>query len=318
MTIDPVQLPGDERPHPHHSMEWWYFVSHVKPTADPAHPGFTIAFVVLRARVVVDGSIGLRLFVDHRTGVRPALQATRVFDDVYQRHGGNGYRFDLIPAIRRDVTWSIEASQSLHYRLRVHEHRRYTVELDVRPGVAYLLGNQGIVDYGQGVELAYYVRPHLPTTGLIAPDGGSPVEVSGHTWLERQWGDADYTAVRWKYLLIHASDAEQWIFFRLEHLHGARSRMNFGCRMTNGQIHTLPEAAIRIDDLPAGASPLPVRSRVEVPAYGIDLEVVPLFGTDQYYRPLVAPAFFEGASDVTGTIEGKPVACWGMTEMANY
>jgi len=39
---------------------------------------------------------------------------------------------------------------------------------------------------------------------------------------------------------------------------------------------------------------------------------------NQYYRPHLAPPFFEGASRVTGSLGERQIDCWGMTEMANY
>lgn len=315
-SMRPVVLPADERPHPDRAMEWWYFVGHLKPAGRPEHPGFTVGFIVLRAWVVLEGAIGLVLFVDHENGVRPLRQAQQLLHRTFAPHGENGFRFEF-GRLDASRSWSIEASEDLHYSLRLREEGQYLIDLDLRSGPAYRLGVEGIVDYGQQVELAYYVRPHLWTTGRLRPDGAEPIDVEGHMWLERQWGDEDVTAVQWKYLLIHVSPQEQWIFFRLRHRRGARTETRFGCRMTNGQLERVAPDEIQIDDT-GDVAGVPVRTRVRVASRHLDLRIEPLFEERQYYRPDLVPPFFEGASRVRGVIDQRAVDCWGMTEIANY
>lgn len=317
MPDRPVALPMDERPHLDRLIEWWYFVGHLKPVGQDDHPGYTIGFIVLRAGFVLHGVVGLVLWVDHAKGVRPACESNRLLSTAYTSQGASGYRFEFPTGGLGGQTWTLEASDDLHYSLRLSENGVFSIDLDLAPGPAYLLGDRGVVDYGQDVQLAYYVRPHLPTKGRIRPGGGPAIDVAGHMWLERQWGDENPTAVRWKYLLVHASDREQWIFFHLAHLRGARGEKRFGCRMRDGVLEHLPERDIEIVDVPRAGGP-PVASEVRVPSRGIDLVIEPLFGQRQHYRPRLAPAFFEGASRVQGKIAGEPIDCWGMTELANY
>lgn len=312
----PVELPRDERPHPEHAMEWWYFVGHLTPVSDRSHPGFTIGFIVLRARVLLEGVVGIVLVVDHANGVHPMREAIQLMRRTYAPEGRTGFRFEFPGELDPARSWTIDASDDLHYGLRLHENGRYTIDLDVEPGPAHLLGDLGIVDYGQGVELAYYVRPHLPARGrLRLPGGGSPVDVDGCMWLERQWGDENVFDVEWKYLLIHVSPDEQWIFFRLRHRVGPRGERRFGCRMTAAGCEQLPEADVVVTDF-GDVAGMPVGSRVRVASRDVDVIVEPLFGVDQYYRPSLSPAFFEGASEVRGRIGGREVRCWGMTEIA--
>ncbi len=318
--MQPVVLPADERPHDDQLMEWWYFVGHLKPADQPQHPGFTIGFVVLRATIFVQGAIGLILFVDHAAGVRPLRQATQFLYRVYAPHGQHGFRFDFRPdELDASRSWSIEASEDLHYRLRLSENGRFVIDLDLRPGPAYLLGVDGIVDYGKGVELAYYVRPHLDTTGRLRLDDADPIDVVGHMWLERQWGNENVTAVQWKYLLIHVSEHEQWIFFWLRHRVGEQAEKRFGCRMSADRFEQFSGDEIDIDDS-GDVEGIPVRTRVRVdtPDHILDLTIEPIFENDQYYAPTLTLPFYEGASRVEGTIDGRAVVCWGMTEIANY
>jgi predicted secreted hydrolase len=79
-------------------------------------------------------------------------------------------------------------------------------------GPAVRLSETGIMDYGGGYQLAYYVRPKIAVRGTLQLTDRLE-DVTGVGWYERQWGAWPGDRFGWKYLNINLDAGDQWLIY---------------------------------------------------------------------------------------------------------
>ncbi|HJQ84289.1 MAG TPA: lipocalin-like domain-containing protein [Candidatus Binatia bacterium] len=323
--LDPVRLPQDELAH-EWPVEWWYFAGHLVDADDPDE---RLSFMVTAIRgtkwfLPTAATVSLFKRIDHQRGPLPLLQSGGAFEVVYEGVDDPvayqfRYRASLLNFFAASPeAWDLDGTPG-RYRVRLHDDGGTTLlDLSLRdPGPTVLLGDAGIVDYGEGHRLAYYARPCLVARGDAA-FGGRRRRVHGSAWYERQWGSAPADAYAWKYVNVSLDDGERWFLFHTRL--GAAVRYYAARVSAGGALEPLPFGAADFRDLDVDGRPLASAITVATPQGPLVLRVEPLFGAEDDLRSIYpgVPSFWESACRVEGTRNGTPVRGWSMTELHGY
>jgi predicted secreted hydrolase len=301
--LAPVQLPRDEQPHTA-SVEWWHFTAHLVEPRD-----LTLVVSVLkgtpRGLETLSGLVALVIAIDRQRGTHQVEHFVRPMWLAHSEPSEGGFRFSF--GEHGSARRSLSVGGSLgRYRIR-SSSLRLALEL-AQDTPAALFGDRGVMRYPGGTELAYYAHPELALLGELE---GRPV--AGRGWMEHQWGSARVRDFRWKYLAIQLDRGEQLIAFEAER---GGSTMRYAARIgASGHATELDQVEL----IGRGSSSFRgwlLSTTLKAP--GIELEIDPIF-EEQRVRtaltPWLLPEFFEGASAVSGTIDGQRVSGFAMTEL---
>ena len=322
-SLDPVRLPRDELSHDY-PVEWWYFVGHLSDTASADRLSFMLTAIRGTISILPPATLSFFKRIDHQAGPLPLLQCGEPFLAAYEgsehpvsyrfRYRGNVFNL----WIASPESWEIDGQPGA-YHVRLW-NAAGGIEMDVDldcTAPAVLVDGNGIVDYGSGHQLAYYLRPKVAVRGR-ARIGGTVREVRGSGWYERQWGAVPTDSFAWKYLNVSLDDGEQWIFFHTRL--GASVRYYAGRMPAAGGLEALPIDPGDFRDIEVGGRPLGTDLAVRTSAGRVELHVRPLFGTEDDIRSMYPgmPPFWESVCRVEGTRGGIPVQGWSMTELHAY
>jgi predicted secreted hydrolase len=318
-----VRLPRDELTHDY-PVEWWYFAGHLADAAGTESMSFMVTAIRGTKWFLPPATVSFFKRIDHRRGPLALRQAGLAFAVAYDDSSApvsyrlryDGSVFNLWYAT--SDAWQIDGEPG-RYRLRLWDHGG-NLEADlqlVADAPAVLLGADGVVDYGGGHALAYYVRPKVTASGTVRIDG-KPCAMRGPGWYERQWGNAPTDAYSWKYVNVALDDGEQWIFF---HTHLGPHERYYAARMPRtGGLEPLAFATEGFRDVVVAGRPLGTDLRVGTPDGDVVLAVRPLFPEEPDITSMYpgVPPFWESACRVEGTRGGAPVRGWSMTELHGY
>ena len=175
-----------------------------------------------------------------------------------------------------------------------------------------------------GVEQYDFALPRMETSGTVSIDGDS-YEVTGISWLDRQWGglpkqldgNKGMSGLRWTWL---------------------NPQMSNGCNITMGQIINFDAKAVEkfadislpdgslisanidiIETLEEWISPntgnkYPTKMHIRIPALDTDLIAEVPYKEQEILSKIPDLNKYEGAILVTGTMFGKPVTGEGFAE----
>ena len=287
-------------------MEWWYFFGHVHST-DPDRPAsWSIVTTLLKRRMAFGGWPTTWLAA---TQVVDTLRRTRICTGAIPSlscYDAAAFRWST-PSFPRLPHWQLtRGTTDWHLAYR----RRVTLDLTFDdPGPTLPVGPEGVMQYGGGHELGWYMRPSLTLTGSVSA-GNGPVAVHGHGWMERQWGWSPVETFAWRYLTLRLEDGRRFLLFhsRVEGHH-----TTYGLRIeADGGTTPIPDLTLTPipPSAPAGYPVTAVRGG------GLDL-LVSALPIDQLIQPGLpgAPEFYEGFSDVRGRVDGADVYGVGVTEL---
>ncbi|MCP5157532.1 MAG: carotenoid 1,2-hydratase [Ectothiorhodospiraceae bacterium] len=321
-------FPADHGSHPEFRTEWWYFTGTLR-AEDGRRFGFQLTFFrfavaaeqpprdsawatrqVWMAHFAVSDEAGRR-FAAHERFARGALGMAgaraapfRVWLDDWAVDGADR---GLAPAV-----------------LRAREGDD-AIELALSPGKPVVLqGDAGLSRKSAepGNASYYYSLTRLPARGVVTVDGVRHT-VRGEAWLDREWGTSALAAdqVGWDWFALRLDDGRELMFYQLRRRDGTADPASAGSLVeVDGRRRPLAAGDVRLTARSTWRSPrsgarYPVAWRLEVPAEGIDLEVVPWL-TDQELD--VSFRYWEGAVDVRGRAGDRAVRGEGYLEMTGY
>ena len=327
----PVRIPADELAH-RHSAEWWWFVCHLVTADDGPERRFDAFAVVLRGG---SAAVAIQRVCDD-TGTLLKGAHAGLFSQLYTPlpspeafafrgqsflsslpsvgdpwfigappmvlRGGDGI-YDL--ALGHTDPWASRGAAAIDGDIG-----SMALSLRTRAGAA-LLGDRGVMNYGDAPDMAYYCWTNLALTGRVNTAGGAR-PVRGVGWLERQWGDGDPQGATWKYISIQLDDGRAMVFFRATP--NGHPMVRRGARIdAGGSVVSVDPAHIRIDDARRWKHYW-IDSVIRAP--GIELTVT-AFREDNEVDLSVpwVPSFWEGAGRVEGTVDGDAVSGRSFTEI---
>jgi predicted secreted hydrolase len=189
-------------------------------------------------------------------------------------------------------------------------------------------GADGISQKGSlpGNASHYYSLTRIRTTGSIVVEG-ERFEVEGQSWMDHEFGTSFLEPEQrgWDWFSIQLDDGTDLMVFQIRRDDGSRDPRSSGTLVAAsgeatpvraGEFALEPGASWRS---PSSGASYPVVWRVTIPNHGLDLEVRGALD-DQELRTerSTGVTYWEGAVDVTGARDGRPVSGRGYLEMTGY
>jgi predicted secreted hydrolase len=310
-TPQPVVFPADDGPHDNIT-EWWYYTGHLT-AADGHQYGFE--FVIFQI-----------LPVDRP----PAYSAHLAITDI----GRGTFQFDyrgqtggqlLAGAHPIDLTvdgWTLVGGDGQD---RIHAGMDgYSLDLQIQEIKPPVLHNKiGYFEITEGIGSYYYSRTRMAATGTLTIDG-TPVEVTGQAWSDRQWGNF-YPVSGWDWFSLQLDDGRDIMLWRSHDQQGNTTYPGWGTLVDAvGTAHHLDEGTFDLQateywtSLHSGGN-YPAAWTITIPSEDLQLSVTPVLKDQELRIPSpYSVIYWEGAVNVSGTRSGQPISGKGYVELTGY
>ena len=167
----------------------------------------------------------------------------------------------------------------------------------------------------------YYSATRLAAEGTVAVEGAT-YDVSGRAWMDREWSTSALAEdqVGWDWFSLQLDDGRDLMYYQLRTRDGTPDAESDGVLVVaDGAKTTLRREDVQLEVLDTWTSPqggtYPSGWRLQIPAQSLDLTVTPYFEAQELD---VSVRYWEGAVQVTGTADGKPIAGSGYVELTGY
>jgi predicted secreted hydrolase len=322
-------FPADHGAHEGYRTEWWYFTGNLTGSAGNAY-GFELTFFKF-ALPVAGATRESRFATDTIWMAHFALTdiaaASFVADERLSR-GTLGLAGATLAPFRVWVEdWSADGEFGTSARMTLRAASSdAAIDLELSGFERIVLqGEDGLDRKGPEIGNAsyYYSAPRLGVTGIVRSGNRAADQVSGHAWMDREWGTSALSAgvTGWDWFALRLDDGRDLMFYRLRRADGSASSFSGG---------TLTDAAgatrrLRAEDValeiaerwqsPASSVTYPIGWRMRVPAEALDLVITPSL-RDQELR--LSVRYWEGAVAITGRSAGEEIIGRGYLELAGY
>ena len=330
------QFPRDHFNHPEFQTEWWYYTGNLR-TADGRPFGFELTFF--------------------RHAVDRAPQPAGVWDvrDVWLAHlalsdigGGRFYHTERLtrsgPGLAGagaaqarvwngnwQVRWSLDprapggvAEQELQ---AVAEDFRFSLALrPAKPPVIHGIDGVSQKAPGPGRASHYISFTRLAARGAIEIVGRE-FTVEGLAWMDHEFFTHQLAPDQsgWDWFSLQFDDGSELMLFRLRRRDGAADPYSAGTFVDPaGRARHLAAADFSVTPGSSWTSPAtgarhPVAWNVRVPALGIEAAFATRLPDQELAgRNRSGTAYWEGAIEIAGTRQGRPLAGVGYLEMTGY
>jgi predicted secreted hydrolase len=325
-----ITLPADHASHPDYKLEWWYYTGNVD-AADGRRFGYQLTFF----RVGVDPAPAN----PSRWTVRDLYMAHLAVTDVNGRRyrfsdrmnragpGWAGARTDRYRVWNDDWDAGLAAPRTHHLRAGTREFGLDLTLDEDRPPV--LNGDRGYSQKGSspGNASYYYSLTRMPTRGAITIDGRS-IPVSGASWMDHEFGTnfLEASQVGWDWFSIQLGDGRDLMIFQLRRDDGSIDPHSSGTLVdAGGRVSPITIASTfaltpgRVWTSDVSHARYPVAWHVSVPTAALDLDVTAALDDQELHTEhSTGVTYWEGAIDVHGRSNDRPVDGRGYLEMTGY
>jgi len=320
-------FPEDHGSHPDFRTEWWYLTGNVA-TASGRRFGyqFTLFRNALAAEVPTreSGWATRQIFMAHLAITDEERQSFHFFERFARGAMGlAGVELEPFRAWLED--WQLTSrSSSPPFRLQARAGD-IAVDLDLDPVKPLVLqGEAGLSRKGRepGNASYYYAFTRLATSGRIRL-GEVELEVSGSSWLDREWSTSALEAGQsgWDWFALQLDDGTDLMVYQMRRDDGTADPMSSGSHIdADGERSPLLWSDFQLEVLDGWISPetgvqYPSGWRLRLPAQELELTIEPVL-RDQELR--LSVLYWEGAVRVEGEREGAPISGRGYVELTGY
>ena len=307
-------FPEDHGPHPGFRIEWWYVTANLKDAQGRVFGvQWTLFRNALQAGPVESGWRDSTIWLGHAA----VTSATRHYAAERYARGGVGQAgAQAAPFTAWLDDWNFAtrpgaASALADMQLKATGPQfAYDLHLtSSRPLV--LQGDNGYSRKSdQGQASYYYSQPFFTAAGNVTLDG-TPYQVSGPAWLDREWSSQPLAASQtgWDWFSLHLDRGEQLMLFRVRQKDGAGyltgtwiDQQGHTQTLHNDDIQLTPLATTEID-----GRTVPTRWSLKIP--GKQLDITPQAVNPKAWMNLSIP-YWEGPVQFDGGV--------GYLEMTGY
>jgi predicted secreted hydrolase len=325
-----LRLPADHASHPEYRIEWWYYTGNLTSKAGRRF-GYQLTFF----RIGVDPAPAN----PSRWTVRDLFLAHFAITDIAgRRHraveklsrpalGWAGARTDVLRVWMDD--WSVHHGDRGHHLTASSAEPSLMLDLSLGEGRPPVLhGERGYSQKGSepGNASHYYSLTRMPTRGTLAIDG-ERFEVEGASWMDHEFGSSflEKTQAGWDWFSIQLDDGTDLMLFQLRAADGSVDPRSSGTIVAgDGRISPFAAGAFTLTPVRRWSSPTsgasyPVEWRIDAPGSRLALTVRAAVDAQEMHAGLQSGiAYWEGAVEIAGTRDGRPVTGRGYLEMTGY
>jgi predicted secreted hydrolase len=334
------EFPRDYFDHPDYQTEWWYYTGNLK-TANGRRFGFELTF--FRQAATRDPAKvavwDLRdLYLAHLA--LSDLDGGRFYHTERANRAGPGIA-GVKEAKRRiwNGNWQVQWHGDTQMLRAVDQ--RFALDLALRSEKPPVInGENGVSQKAAGLGRAshYISLTRLRASGEISV-GSDKFAVTGLAWMDHEFftHQLDPNQVGWDWLSLQLDDSTELMLFRIRRKDGSVDPYSAGTvvdargvgeHLAVGDFALRPVTGDPQDRAGPGAvtwtSPVthaayPIRWKISVPKYGIELAVsTPLAGQELTGTGKLAPSYWEGAIQLTGSKGNMALSGVGYLEMTGY
>lgn len=322
----PIVLPDDHRSHPEFRLEWWYYTGHL--FAGGRRFGYQITFfrVGVHATPQVPSRWAVRdVFMAHAALTDVAASTHVAFERLNRAGVGWAGASDTTYEVWNE-DWRAQLENGRH-RLTA-ETPAFALDLSLEEGkrpVLHGAGGYSRKGSSSGNASYYYSLTRMPTQGYLTV-GRERHRVEGASWMDHEFGTTflETTQAGWDWFSIQLEDGTDVMMFQLRGSDGRADPQSSGTLVdAGGRSRALEAAAFelvagRIWQSPVTRGRYPVEWRVRVPGERLDLSVRAVVADQELNGLASGVAYWEGAVDVEGSRDGRPVSGRGYLEMTGY
>ena len=325
----PFVFPADHGPHPGYRQEWWYFTGNLA-TPEGRRFGFQLTFF----RTALTPAPAARASA---WATNQAYMARFTLSDI---DAGRFHAFERFSRAALGLAgasvqpfrvwledWSAQGTgddAALPMRLRAAQDGvAIDLSLDsLKPPV--LQGDRGLSQKGPapGNASYYYSLTRMPTHGTVRI-GSRSFPVEGLSWMDREWSTSALSGdqVGWDWFALQLSDGRELMFYQMRRRDGSADPFSSGVLVqAEGASRrlALQEVELRVAghwQSPRSGARYPSRWTIRIPAEELELEVVPHLAGQELD---LAVRYWEGAVQVRGNAQGRPVTGQGYVELTGY
>ncbi len=323
-------FPRDHASHPDFKTEWWYYSGHLR-TEEGSRFGYQLTFF----RVGVDAA--LQGDGRSRWAVRNLYLAHFAISDLEQRrllYWERRSRGALESAGASAETirvwngnWSATEDGKAH-RLAA-KVEGYAIELALTPAKSPVIhGVNGVSQKAEGLGRAshYYSLSRMDTNGTLTY-AGKVQKVTGSSWMDHEFGSNQLTPfqVGWDWFALQLEDGAELMLYQIRHTNGDPDPHSSGSLIhPDGRVEHLPVDAFRLEPQEVWQSPksggrYPIRWRISIPRYLIDLTVEAAFPDQELdTQGSTQVIYWEGSVSLSGSSRGRSISGVGYLEMTGY
>ena len=320
-------FPEDHGSHPDFRTEWWYLTGNV--TA-PSGRRFGYQFTLFRNALTAEEPTSesewatRQIFMAHFAVTDVDAESFHFFER-FARGAMGLAGVELGPFRAWLEDWQITSrSSSPPFRLQARADD-IALDLDLDPVKPLVLqGEAGLSRKGRepGNASYYYAFTRLATAGRIRL-GEVELEVSGSSWLDREWSTSALEAGQsgWDWFALQLDDGTDLMVYQMRRDDGTADPVSSGSLVgSDGAKVDLDWDEFRLEVLDRWSSPssgttYPAGWRLVLPREKLTLLIDPLV-PDQELR--LAVTYWEGAVTVEGDRDGVPITGRGYVELTGY
>ena len=333
-NVRPFKFPDDHGPHPDFQTEWWYYTGNLE-SADGRRFGYQLTFF---RRAITPPSTAAQ-------GATPRASDWAT-NQIYFAHfaltDAKNNRHDSTERFSRGAAnlagasgnpfrvwienWDAVSLNANASSMQLHaDNEGHAINLALtssKPPV--LQGDRGLsAKSDEPGNASYYISfTRMKTTGSVTVNG-EQWAVTGDSWMDHEWSTAALgpNAVGWDWFSIQLSDNRELMLFQIRNKDGSIEPVSSGTLVeADGTTRYLPRDQFKIDVPSTWTSNItratyPARWSITVPSANIQIDLKPIVANQEMILSIV---YWEGAVDISGQSNGKPVTGRGFVEMTGY
>lgn len=320
-ALPPVRFPQDEGGHSDLT-EWWYYTGHLNATD---HAGMTHRY-----------GFELVVFQALRSSLPPVYASHFAISDITRGQFHFDQRRLVVPApvpvgsATRGIDvhvgdWSIQGLNGQDQLIARMQDYAINLKLAAIKPPALHNGN-GLITYGLGGFSYYYSRTRMQVAGSIN-DHQQHLTVKGQAWMDHQWGNfLSLGGGGWDWYSIQLNNTTEMMLYFIRDASGNAISTYGGYIDAAGKDHLLGEKSIKSTVLDTWTSPVtratyPSGWRLDIndPSWKGTLTIRPqLKNQELVVCQSTGNAYWEGAVDIQGHMQGQAIDGEGYVELTGY
>ncbi|HMJ05047.1 MAG TPA: lipocalin-like domain-containing protein, partial [Chthoniobacterales bacterium] len=323
------ESPRDHHAHLSFKTEWWYFTGNLS-DATGRRFGYQLTFFRQGILPPDERKPELSRFV-----VRDLKFAHFTVTDVAARQfhfiqktsrGAFGEAgFDEGDRLAWLDSWSLRLDEDGAFHLTAASADA-TIDLrlvSLKPPAVHGTGGLSRKASGEGHASHYYSLTRLGTEGQIRM-GAEAFGVTGESWFDHEWATNQLSPqqVGWDWISLHLDDGTELMLYRMRLENREADASSSGTFIAaDGTTTHLPLASFQMNpsafwQSDATGAKYPIAWKIDVPEKGLHFSVRAVLQNQEL--ALLPLAYWEGAIEMNGTRDGKPIKGRGYLELTGY